>query len=151
MVCRCATRKAGKARIVAASALAWAAVAENAVLELSTSCWSAAGERAIEENTWPPSRSSVLVAALSRFSTASTESTLVANGYSSARAAFRSCPRPVSAIPCCCIQVWKAWRVVGSKVERIWSSCTVGATWPWGSAAPSASFGPLCEPGESST
>ena len=80
IVSRCATRKAGNTLIVAASALAWAEVAENARLELSTSCWSAAGERAIEENTCPPSRSSVLVAALSRFSTASTESTLVANG-----------------------------------------------------------------------
>ena len=81
--------------------------------------WSWAGERLSAENTWPPLRSSVLVAALSRLSTASTESTLVANGYSSAIAWLKSWPRLVSAIPYCCCQTWNALRVAGSNVDRI--------------------------------
>ncbi len=54
-------------------------------------------------------------------------------------------------MPCCCIQVWNAARVAGSKVERIWSSWTVGAIWAWGSDPPSRSLRALDDPGESST
>ena len=103
-----ATLNAGKARIVLASAVSCAAVAANTALELRMKPWSCAGELLSAENTWPPSRSSVLVAALSRLSTARTESTLVANGYSSAIAGLKSWPRLVSAMPYCCCQIGNA-------------------------------------------
>ncbi len=53
-------------------------------------------------------------------------------------------------MPLCCNQVENARRVCASNVERIWSSWTVGAICVRGIVPPSASFGPFCEPGDSS-
>ena len=112
-------RNAGNARIVFASAVSRDAVAANRALLLRTKLCSVDGERLSAENTAPPSRSSVLVAALSRRRTVSTESTLVAKGYRLAKAALNCSPRLVSAIPPCCIQVSNARRVVGSNAPKI--------------------------------
>ena len=114
-----ATLNAGNARIVLASAVSSFAVAANTALEFLMKPCSCVGELLSAENTLPPFRSSVLVAALSRLSTARTESTLVANGYSSAIAWLKSWPRLVMAIPYCCCQTWNAFRVAGSNVDRI--------------------------------
>ena len=65
--------------------------------------------------------------------------------------ALMSGPRPWTAAAWDSIQVWNALRVLASKVERISSSSTVGATWPGFSVPPSATFGPLRLPGVSST
>ena len=144
-------RKAGKARIVSARSLSRAAVAANRALLLRTKLCRVDGDALRAENTWPPSRSSVVVAALWRCRTVSTESTFVANGKSWAKAWLNCSPRPVSAIPPCTIQVWNARRVLGSNAEKIWSRSTVGETCAWGSEPPSGNLGPFGLPGESST
>lgn len=49
-----------------------------------------------------------------------------------------SAERPVKAIACCSIQFDSSLRVFGSNVRRISSSSTVGDTWAFASAPPSA-------------
>ena len=119
VVTRVCARNAGNARIVAASAASRLAVVANSWLVLRTKPCNWAGELDNAENTWPPSCSNVEVADCWRCSTASTELTLVANGYSSAKAALNCWPRLLSAMPPCCIQVANAARVLGSNVLRI--------------------------------
>src|SRR5207248_737825 len=99
-------------------ALAWAEVAANTALELRMNPCSWGGDAASEENTMPVSRRNVLVDAPWRLSTASTRSTLKANGYSSAKAAFRFWPRLVRAMASCCCHTRNASRVFGSNVDR---------------------------------
>ena len=74
-----------------------------------------------------------------------------ANVSSDPNAVERSWPRPCSATAAPCIQVWNAARVRVSKVRKISSSWTDGATWAFGNSSPSGSDGASLLPGVSST
>ncbi len=143
--------KVGSARKVASSSRLRAAVVAKTRLEFSISERSWPSRSLSASNTAPVSRTTPCTSvcwALRIFSSVVVSS---ANGARLPRASEMSRPRPSDASASCCIQIWNAARVLGSKARKISSSSTVGDTAPAGRRPFSGIVPALLEPGVSST
>ena len=150
-VLRDSSRKVGRTRKESASSRSRCAVVWNTRFEFSISprSWPRRSVRAA--NTSPVLRISLRTSPRSWSRIWRTVAVFSANGVRLPSASFRSWPRPLNARPWLTIHCWNACLVFGSKVRKISSSSTVGATLPRARRPPSRIVPERFVPGASST